>query len=98
MVAETKNIPRLMLMEGDMDAVSIRQIQSLFEDAMSIDNRDIILDMSKVRFIDSSGVGAVVSFFRRLAEVDRSLIIQGVQGQPQDLFTYLQIDKAIPIQ
>ena len=90
--------PRVIEIDGDMDAMMVKQIRSKFEDVVNIDEGNVTLDMSRVEFIDSSGLGAIVFLFKRLTASGRKLDIKGVHGQPRDLFTFLRVDQAISVQ
>ena len=87
----------LITLSGEFDAlgtVSIRK--TLEETASSEEHQHIVIDLSRVIFIDSSGIGAIVFLFKRLRQKQRTLEITGVQGQPRELFELLRIHKAIP--
>jgi anti-anti-sigma factor len=89
---------RVIEIDGDMDALMVKQIRSEFEDVVNIDKGDVTLDMTRVEFIDSSGLGALVFLFKRLTAASRQLEIKGVHGQPRDMFAFLRVDQAIPVQ
>ncbi len=89
--------PRVIEIDGDMDALMVKQYRSKFEDVVNIDKGDVTLDMSRVEFIDSSGLGALVFLFKRLTASGRALEIKGVHGQPRDMFAFLRVDQAIPV-
>lgn len=90
--------PTVIVVDGDMDALAIKQLRSEFENVAENDDRDVSVDMSQVEFIDSSGIGALVFLFKRLTAAGRALDIRGVHGQPRDLFSLLRIGKTIPVQ
>ncbi|WP_019614105.1 anti-sigma factor antagonist [Psychromonas ossibalaenae] len=92
----TKN--NLMIkLSGEMDALGCSKIRPNLEEITTLAHRHIILDISSISFIDSSGIGAIVFLFKRLKEQQRSMEIIGVQGQPQELMKLLRIDSAIPL-
>ena len=74
------------------------EIQPFLKDVIDAENKkNVLLDLSKVSFIDSSGIGAIVFLFKRLKLRDETLIIRGVHGQPRELIELLRIDSAIPV-
>lgn len=91
------NAPSITI-EGDMDALTIKQLRNQFEEIIVNENGNVTVDISKVEFIDSSGIGALVFLYKRLTATGRSMLIKGVHGQPGDLFAFLRIDKTIPTQ
>ena len=67
------------------------------EQITGTEHSNVELDLSQVSFLDSSGIGAIVFLYNRLKAQERSLMIVGVQGQPQELMKLLRIDSAIPV-
>jgi len=57
-------------------------------------NEDVVLDLSRVHFIDSHGLGAVVALLRRLRSKGLNLKVAGLHGQPLNIFLTLNL---IPI-
>ncbi|MEZ5535959.1 MAG: STAS domain-containing protein [Thiolinea sp.] len=65
-----------------------RQIKELTDQGI---NR-IIIDLSSVTFMDSSGLGTVVSILKMLG-VTGDLVIAGANGVVADLFTLTRMDR-----
>ena len=93
----TSNNKLLILLTGEMDANGCSKIRPDLEAITEQHQPHIVLDISGISFIDSSGIGAIVFLFKRLKEQQRSMGIIGVQGQPHELMTLLHIDSAIPL-
>ncbi len=75
---------------GDMDAAAMKVQRPVFEQ-LADSGEDIVIDMSEVEFIDSSGVGAIVFLYKRLLGANRKLTLQKLNGQPMQLLTYLRL-------
>ncbi len=82
---------------GEMDALGCTKIRTGLEQITDTENTNVSLDLSQVSFLDSSGISAIVFLYKRLKAQGRTLIIVGVQGQPQELIKLLRIDSAIPV-
>ena len=80
--------------EGEFDAYQVSQLRDEFE-FYSQGERNIIVDISLVNFIDSSGIGALVFLYKRLIARDYTLTIVGAQGQVAELFTMLHLNRSI---
>jgi anti-anti-sigma factor len=88
----------LVKLDGDMDALGCSEIRPQLEHFTNPQtSKNVILDLSEVHFLDSSGIGAIVFLFKRLRVQGRTLEITGVQGQPKELMQLLRIDSAIPV-
>ena len=98
MATQTKEPPRVIVINSDMDALAANKLRTEFEDLAQNGYSDVCLDLTGVCFVDSSGIGALVFLFKRLKAVGRTLELKGVHGQPLDLFKYLRIDKSIHIE
>jgi anti-anti-sigma factor len=76
--------------EEDLDAAAIIRLKPLLEN-LAEGKDDLELDLAKVTFIDSSGVGAIVFLYKRLAGQGRRLWVRGLAGQPLQLFRHLAL-------
>jgi anti-anti-sigma factor len=76
--------------DGDFDTPYLKQfgeqIQSLAEAT-----EDVTLDLSRVNFIGSSGIGALVALHKKLAARGHRLRVSGLRGQPLQLFINLKL-------
>ena len=57
----------------------------------------VVLDMEKVRFLDSSGLGAVMSFCKYLNGIDRGLKVANCSSQVLTLFKLTELSDKIPL-
>lgn len=88
----------LIKLIGDLDALSVSEIRPEFESiAEDKQQQQIILDLEKVGFIDSSGIGAIVFLYKRLKADGRGLELMGARGQPKHLLELLRIHQVISI-
>jgi anti-sigma B factor antagonist len=62
------------------------QIQSLAEA-----EEDVTLELSRVNFVDSSGLGALVALHKKLVARGYRLRVLGLRGQPLQLFINLKL-------
>ncbi|NPV90366.1 MAG: anti-sigma factor antagonist [Firmicutes bacterium] len=93
----------LVRIKGEMDLASAEQIRSEVDRKFLAENcRHLLLDLTRVTFIDSSGIGVILGRYRRLSggggkmailkpqpQVRRVLDIAGVSG----LATYCRSEK-----
>lgn len=82
---------------GELDCVAVAEGKDQLEKIPQAFSSHIICDLSKVTFMDSSGVGALVFLFKRLREQNRRLVLAGLSGQPKELTTLLRLNRAIPV-
>ena len=83
---------------GEFDAVGTAASRETLETvAADASAAHVVLDLSGVTFMDSSGIGAIVFLFKRLRATGRSLALAGVNGQTRQLIELLRVDKALPV-
>ncbi len=76
--------------DDDLDAAYVSRVRPHIERLAQADE-DIILDFSKVEFVDSSGLGALVFIHKQLVSNGHKLRVVGLRGQPLQLFTNLHL-------
>jgi len=81
-------------LEDSFDALAVEDLRQDF-DHLAVQELDVVLDFSRVTFIDSSGLGAIVFLFKRLRALNKNLTLVNTTGQPLQLLQYLRIDKVI---
>ena len=77
---------------GELDALSAPTLRPLLDDLVETDRRDITVDLSGLRLIDSSGVGALVSLYKRVRAKGGEVRFAGVTAQPLVIFQLLRLD------
>jgi len=71
-----------------------------FREKMSLTlqkERDVVLDMSQLQFIDSSGIGAILSCLRNLNGQGKDLKICGLSKPVKVIFDLVRIQRIIEI-
>lgn len=87
----------LVTIHGDFDAHLAKDARSLFSDLAEKAQTDVVVDMSKVDFVDSSGIGALIFLHKRLRCKGLNILLRHVQAQPMGLFALLRIDQIMTI-
>lgn len=57
----------------------------------------LIIDFSACTFIDSTGLGAIVSVFKRLNQHNGTLLLRNMQPYVRELFKMTRLDKVMEI-
>ena len=76
--------------DDDLDAAYVSRVRPHIE-RLAQAEEDVVLDLSKVEFVDSSGLGALVFLHKRLVSKGHKLRVVGLRGQPLQLFTNLHL-------
>ncbi|MFF8835916.1 STAS domain-containing protein [Streptomyces sp. NPDC015130] len=77
---------------GDLDLTSCPTLEVATYQAALADGAPLRIDMSKVTFMDSSGLNFLLILRRRLADGGSRLVLTGVHGAPMRVLTLTGAD------
>jgi len=89
---EDKGTETLVRLEGSFDVLSSPAARPALDGVVNDQRSPVTIDMSALRLIDSAGVGAVVSLYKRVRAQGRRVSVQGLNGQPLAIFRLLRLD------
>jgi len=62
---------------GQLDAYSEKQFQTYVEDVLKANRSSVVIELSNIDFLDSSGLGALVQLAKLCNDAKRSFIVVG---------------------
>lgn len=80
---------------GELDALSVHDLRPVIDRITDSRPAKVLVDLSRLRLIDTSGVGAIVSLFKKVKAYDGSLAVVGVNEQPLAILRLLQLDRVL---
>jgi len=86
----------VLRIEGTLDAVTAPELRPALDALVSENKKKIVIDLSSLRLIDSSGVGVLVSVFKRVRANGGDVRVIGVRDQPRAIFRLLRLDRVFP--
>jgi len=89
----TKDGTTHLAIEGQLDALSVSDIRGELDRLVDARPKAVEVDLSQLRLIDSSGVGALVSLYKRVRAHGGNVVLKGVRDQPLAIFQLLQLDR-----
>jgi anti-sigma B factor antagonist len=84
-------------LKGNLDALTAPMLKKEIEALLSARKIHVVFDLRELDLIDSSGVGAIVSLFKRVRTLQGDVKIACLQGQPAEIFKLLRLDRAFEI-
>lgn len=75
----------VLILEGEIDLNNIQTLEKALKEAGK-ENKNIIIDMDDVRFIDSTGIGLLVKTYKTLKQVERTLTVRNAKGNVRKVF------------
>jgi anti-sigma B factor antagonist len=86
------NVPVVDL-AGDLDTYTCSRLREAILDLIENGESRIVIGMSKVNYIDSSGLGTLVGGLRRVGELNGGLAISGASEQIKKVFSITGLNK-----
>lgn len=87
----------VFVLEGEIDLHYAPVLRSLLQGKVKTRCPALILDLARVTFIDSSGLAAIIEYFRDAAEHGGLLCLAGLNESLKTTFEVVRLDKVIPI-
>ncbi|MEO5989265.1 MAG: STAS domain-containing protein [Candidatus Eisenbacteria bacterium] len=83
-------------MESALDAYAATGFRERMADYILRGDRRIVLDLAEVNFLDSTGLGAIVSSLKRL-EGNGTIVLCNAGEMVMDVFRLTRMDRVFPI-
>ncbi|MEI7815807.1 MAG: STAS domain-containing protein [Desulfuromonadales bacterium] len=83
-------------LEKSLDATNIQEFREYMVGRVQAGNHLIAFDLAEVEFIDSSGLGGIISVLKSVGE-DGNVALFGVDDNVRSLFKLTRTDRIFPI-
>ena len=70
---------------GELDMASVADLRAAIRGALSIPGGPIVLDCSRLTFIDAAGLGALVTFANQARDVERLAVLRNTSASMQQV-------------
>ncbi len=87
----------LLRISGPLDGEAVVTFQEYIEELLAGSHKTIIFDLSEVEAINSSSLGKILLFRKKLIDQQRSLQIRGCSDQLYKTFKMIMFDRIIDI-
>ena len=88
---EEKNDHILVGLVGDLDVYSKDDFYKFYEESLKNTNTDFIIDLEKLDYIDSTGLGMFINIYKDQKEKDKSIKIINPKENIKKLFKITDI-------
>jgi anti-sigma B factor antagonist len=78
---------------GELDALTAPDLRPTVDALVDQKRKNIIVDVSDLELIDSSGVAVLVSLYKRSRAYGGKMVVIGARNQPLAVFKLLRIDR-----
>ena len=84
--------------EGNLILSDLEKARKFVKECIDNENAsEIIFDLENVDFIDSAGIGFIVSIFKTIKSRNGKFGLGGLKAKPREVFKLTRLDKIIPI-
>jgi anti-sigma B factor antagonist len=87
----------IVTVDGQLVVTNRQEFKQAILDAVEQGTRLVVVDFSQSGYIDSSGLGALVSLSRRLREAGGDLRLVGLNDDLRTLFELTRLDALFPL-
>ena len=87
----------VVAVEGQLIVGNRQELKNLVHEALERGGRKFVIDCSHTGYIDSSGLGALVSMSRKVRESGGEMRIAGLNEDLRSLFELTKLDTLFPI-
>ncbi|MBM0231946.1 STAS domain-containing protein [Micromonospora sp. STR1_7] len=82
---------------GELDMATSPQLREGLQQLIDAGDRQVVVDLAGVGFMDSSALGALVVMFKALRDVDGRLSLAAAQPAVRSVLTVTSVDKVIDV-
>ncbi len=87
----------LLELDGSLDAATASTLKPEVIAIEQAKQLKVVVDLSRVTLIDSTGVGILISLFKRLRALEGHVFFAGLTGQPKEIFRLLRLDRSLDL-
>ncbi|GAA0905873.1 STAS domain-containing protein [Virgisporangium aurantiacum] len=87
----------VLRVSGDLDLETAPRLLAVAEPHLAAAGANLIIDLSALNFIDSSGLSALIRINKRAAATDRTLAIIAPAPQVAKAFEITGLDQILPL-
>jgi len=94
--AQIENVFIIQLPVGALDAATAREFRQEADQLLG-EHQKVVLDFTKVTFVDSAGLGVVLAFLRRVTQAGGDLKVCGLNKGVKALFQLVRMHRIVEI-
>jgi anti-sigma B factor antagonist len=87
----------LLRVSGSLDARTAGDLKAEVIAIGESGAKKVVVDLSRLTLIDSSGVGVLISLFKRVRAAGGQVCFAGVTAQPKEVFRLLRLDRSLDL-
>lgn len=87
----------VLALHGGLDAATSAGLKREVVALADAGARKVVVDLAKLTLIDSTGVGVLISLFKRTRAQGGTVQFAALAGQPKEIFRLLRLDRSLDL-
>jgi anti-sigma B factor antagonist len=87
----------VLSLAGNLDAATAHTLKAEVVAIADAKKTKVIVDLAKLTLIDSTGVGVLISLFKRTRAIGGQVFFAALSGQPKEIFRLLRLDRSLDL-
>ena len=87
----------LMILTGQIDNYTAEEITKLINEHINSDNLKVIIDLSKIDYLDSAGLSSLINAKIKLSKKNGDLRLVGLKGKAREVFDLAKLTQMFNI-
>ncbi len=79
--------------KGEIDIYTSPKFKEIIIEALNKKDSDILIDGENLDYVDSTGLGVLISILKRVREKDNTVYLQNIKPNIRKLFDITELDK-----
>ncbi|XVX20886.1 STAS domain-containing protein [Actinomycetota bacterium] len=96
-VSSTEGAPTVVTVDGEIDVYTAPQLRDSLDRLIDSGHPHLVIDLERVGFLDSTGLGVLVGRLKHVRVLDGSLALVCTQDRILKVFTITGLDKVFRI-
>ena len=97
LIRDTQERVRVLALAGEIDLHFAPVFRSLLEPPIKLASEALVLDLSEVTFIDSTGIAVIIEHLRNATRHSKIFCIGGMSDGVKQIFDIIRLEKAMPV-
>jgi anti-sigma B factor antagonist len=87
----------ILSLVGNLDASTAHTLKAEVVAVAEAKKTKVVVDLAKLTLIDSTGVGVLISLFKRTRAIQGQVFFAALVGQPKEIFRLLRLDRSLDL-
>jgi anti-sigma B factor antagonist len=87
----------ILALAGNLDAATAHTLKQEVVAIAEAKKLRVCVDLAKLTLIDSTGVGVLISLFKRTRANSGNVFFAALAGQPKEIFRLLRLDRSLDL-